>query len=90
MGLTGWLSAHPWITYFLIYVLLVFIYNKVFRMQKLPILKELIIYLLMAFGSFILLIFQIDKLPIVYSLFVAVVLILLVRIRDILSKRKRS
>lgn len=89
MGLTGWLALHPWITYFLIYVLLVFIYNKVFRMQKLPILKELVIYLLMAFGSFILLIFQIDKLPIVYSLFAAVVLILLVRVRDMISKRKR-
>lgn len=90
MGVTEWLSVHPWITYLLIYVLLGFIYNKVFRIRKLPILKELVIYLLLGVGAFILLIFQIDKLPIVFSLGLATVLIVAVRIRDAFAKMKRN
>lgn len=77
-----WLVDHPWITYILIYVFLVYIYNKVFRIRKLPLLKDAIIYLTIAVGAFILLLFQLDlELPIVVSLGVAVALMLIVRIR---------
>ncbi|GJM72430.1 hypothetical protein HMSSN036_46460 [Paenibacillus macerans] len=78
----AWFAQHPVISYLLILVLIIFVYNKVFRaQQKLPLWKEAILYLLMAIGSFLLLIFQIDKLPIIQCLLVAVALMLMVRIR---------
>lgn len=84
-----WLFDHPWITYILIFVFLVYIYNKVFRMRKLPLLKDLVIYLTIAVGAFILLLFQLDlELPIVISLGVAVALMLTVRIRYWMIERE--
>ncbi|TMV46700.1 hypothetical protein FE783_25685 [Paenibacillus mesophilus] len=77
-----WLENHPLITYILIFVFLVYVYNKVFRMRKLPLLKDIVIYLTMAVGAGILWLFQLDlQLPIVISLGVAVALMLTVRIR---------
>lgn len=84
---TDALGIYNWIYYVLIYILLIFIYNKVFRTRKLPILKSAIVYILIAIGSFMLLVFQIDAgLPIVYSLGVAVLLMLIVRIRYMIEK----
>ncbi len=86
----AWFAQNPVISYILIYVLVIFVYNKVFRtQQKLPLLKEIILYLLMAIGSFLLLIFQIDKLPIIQCLLVAVVLMLMVRIRYFVEGRRK-
>ncbi|MEF3305504.1 YlaH-like family protein [Paenibacillus sp. GYB003] len=77
-----WLFDHPVVTYILILVFLIYIYNKVFRMRKLPLLKDAVIYLTIAVGAFILLLFQLDlELPIVISLGVAVALMLTVRVR---------
>lgn len=85
----NWFANNPIISYILIFVLVIFVYNKVFRTgQKLPLLKEIILYLLMAVGSFLLLIFQIDKLPIIQCLLVAVVLMLMVRIRYFVEGRR--
>lgn len=85
----AWLAQHPVISYVLIFLLVVFVYNKVFRaQQKLPLWKEIILYLLMALGSFMLLIFQIDKLPIIQCLLVAVILMLMVRIRYFVEGRR--
>lgn len=85
----AWFAQNPIISYFLIFVLVIFVYNKVFRtQQKLPLLKEIILYLLMALGSFLLLIFQIDKLPIIQCLLVAVALMLMVRIRYFVEGRR--
>lgn len=85
----AWFAQNPVISYILIFVLVIFVYNKVFRtQQKLPLLKEIILYLLMAIGSFLLLIFQIDKLPIIQCLLVAVVLMLMVRIRYFVEGRR--
>ncbi|MBW4840613.1 MAG: YlaH-like family protein [Paenibacillaceae bacterium] len=87
----SWFAEHPVISYVLIFVLIVFVYNKVFRaQQKLPLFKEIILYLLMALGSFLLLIFQIDKLPIIQCLLVAVVLMLMVRIRYFVEGRRNK
>ncbi|MBN3525937.1 YlaH-like family protein [Paenibacillus apiarius] len=85
-----WLASHPYVSYLLIFVFIVYIFNKVFRVQKLPILKEIIIYLFMALGAFVLLIFQIDKLPIVQCLFVAVALMFMVRIRYFVEARRKK
>lgn len=87
----AWFASHPIISYVLIFVLIIYVYNKVFRaQQKLPLFKEIILYLLMAMGSFLLLIFQIDKLPIIQCLLVAVVLMLMVRIRYFVEGRRNK
>lgn len=84
-----WLQQYPLITFILIYVLLTYVYNKVFRTRKLPLLKDAIVYLLIGFGAFILLLFQHDLgLPIVQCLMVAVGLMLIVRIRYWIDERK--
>ncbi|WP_248926631.1 YlaH-like family protein [Paenibacillus hamazuiensis] len=77
-----WFGEHPWITFILIYVLVTYVYNKVFRTRKLPLLKDLIVYIMLGVGSLLLLVFQIDaRLPIIPSLAVAVAMMLIVRIR---------
>lgn len=84
-----WLFEHVWITYAIIYVLVTYVYNKVFRVRKLPLLKDAIVYLLIAAGTFILLIFQMFGLPIVLCLLVAVSLMFLVRIRYWVEARQK-
>ncbi|MFK7693416.1 YlaH-like family protein [Paenibacillus sp. HJGM_3] len=86
----AWLAEHLWITYILIYVFLVYIYNKVFRTRRLPILKAAIVYLLMAVGALILLMFQVDlDLPILLCLLVAVALMFMVRVRYWVEARQK-
>ncbi|HEX7056966.1 MAG TPA: YlaH-like family protein [Bacilli bacterium] len=85
-SLNAWLLYHPWVTYILIFVCLVYIYNKVFRVRKLPLLKEFIVYALLALGSFMLLIFS-TKLPVVYSLLSIIAAMLLLRVRNFFTNR---
>lgn len=85
------LSLPNWAVWIIIFLFVVYIYNKVFRARKLPLLKDLVVYVLMLFGSFVLLIFQADAgLPIVYSLGVAVLMMLIVRIRVWLEGRTKK
>lgn len=79
--MTEWFRAHPFITYLIILVLITYVYNKVFKTRRLPILKEAIVYLMLALGAGMLLLFQLGALPIVMCLAVAVGLMFLVRIR---------
>lgn len=85
--MTEWFRAHPFITWILIFVLITYVYNKVFRVRKLPILKDAIIYLMLALGSGMLLFFQLAGLPIVASLSVAVALMFMVKIRYFVQER---
>lgn len=76
------IQVYHWLMWLIIFVFTTYIFNKVFRSGKLPVLKALLVYALLAFGGFMLLIFEVDaNLPIIYSLFVAVSLIVIVRIR---------
>lgn len=87
----AWLAEHLWITYILIYILLVYIYNKVFRTRRLPILKAAVVYILMGVGALILLMFQVDlDLPILLCLLVAVALMFMVRIRYWVERRQKK
>jgi hypothetical protein len=87
--LQNWLSEHMLVSYFLILGFTIYIFNKVFRaQQRLPILKEILVYLLIAFGSFILTILQVDKLPIIQCMAVAVVMMLMLRGRQLYDKWK--
>ncbi|GIP39648.1 hypothetical protein J31TS4_29280 [Paenibacillus sp. J31TS4] len=88
-AILDWLSAHPIVTLVLIYVFLVYIYNKVFKVRRLPILKEILIYFLILIGAFLLTTFQVFmQLPIVPSLSIAVLLMLMVRIRYFVEARQ--
>lgn len=81
--MTQWLTDHKWITFIIIYVCITYIYNKVFRVRRLPILKELIIYLMLGLGAAMLLFFQVvpPHIPIVPSMLVAIGLMMLVKVR---------
>lgn len=86
-----WLTEHMGIAYIIIFVLIAYVYNKVFRVRKLPLLKEALVYLLIALGSLMLLIFQIDaSLPIIQSLLIAVAMMALYRIRVWQLGRKKG
>ncbi|MCR8845770.1 MULTISPECIES: YlaH-like family protein [Paenibacillus] len=85
-----WFADHMLISYLLIFAFVAFIFNQVFRVQKLPLLKEIIIHIVMALGCLILLVLQIDKLPIIQCLFVAVVLMFMVRIRYFVEGRQKK
>jgi hypothetical protein len=86
----AWLYDHPLITYILIFILIAFVYNKVFRVKKLPVIKEIIVYLLMAVGALFMWLFQLDiGLPIVQCLLIAVSLMLIVRIRYWVTDREK-
>ncbi|QJC52526.1 hypothetical protein HGI30_13770 [Paenibacillus albicereus] len=83
-----WLSDHPLVSYILILASVIYIFNKVFRpQQRLPLLKEILVYLMMAIGSAVLLVFQIDKLPIIQCMAVAVAMMLLLRVRQFNDRR---
>lgn len=83
-----WLSHHPWLTYIMIYVLVAYIYNKVFRVRKLPVLKEALIYILIGLGCLLLLFFQVKvQLPIVLCMAVAVFLMFTLRVRMYVTNR---
>lgn len=86
----GFMAEHWW-KYILILAFLIYIYNKVFRARKLPLLKDAVIYVTMAVGAFVLLIFQTDAgLPILQSLAVAVVLMVIVRVRYAIAERRKK
>ena len=85
-----WFFDH-WIMYAIIFLLMVFVYNQIFRAGPLRLLKNLVLYALMAAGAFILLIFQVDaNLPIMECLAIAAVLIVIVRIRNWFAAKKDS
>ncbi|MDQ0900175.1 putative ferric reductase [Paenibacillus sp. V4I7] len=86
-ALNEWFGNHLYITYLLIFIFMSYVYNKVFRTRKLPVLKTAVIYVLLAIGSVMLLVFQIVGLPIVLCLAVAISLMFLVRIRYFIEKR---
>ncbi|RXZ77134.1 hypothetical protein EBB07_33190 [Paenibacillaceae bacterium] len=84
-----WFSNHPLVSYVIILGCTIYIFNKVFRVQKrMPLLKEIVVHLLMAFGAFVMTILQIDKLPIIQCLLVAVAMMMLLRGRQLYDKWK--
>lgn len=88
--MNAWMTEHMGITYLLIVVFVTIIYYKVFRVRRLPILKEIVVYALIFIGSFLLLIFQIDaNLPILQSLMIAVAMMVAYRLRKAYLNRKQ-
>lgn len=91
-ALNEWFLKHPFITFFIIFAFVSFVYNKVFRVQqKLSIGKTILVYLIIAIGSVMLLFFQtLGRLPIILCLAVAIFLMLLVRIRYFIEGRAKK
>lgn len=86
-----WLAEHIWISYLLIVGFTIYIFNAVFRpVKRLPILKEIAVYITILIGSFVLLILQIDKLPIIQCMAVAVALMLILRLRQLYDRRRKG
>lgn len=84
-----WLADHPLVSYLLIVGFTIYIFNSVFRpVRRLPILKEIVVYISILLGSLVLLVLQIDKLPIIQCMAVAVVLMLIVRLRQLYDKMR--
>lgn len=85
-----WFHDNPLIAYLIILACTIYIFNAVFRPGRLPLLKEVIVYVMMALGSLVLLVLQIDKLPIIQCMAVAVVMMLMLRLRQLYDKRRGS
>jgi hypothetical protein len=83
-----WFHDHPFMAYVLILAFTIYIFNAVFRMGRLPILKEILVYVMMALGCLILLVMQLDKLPIIQCMGVAVIMMLMLRLRQLYDKRR--
>jgi|HigsolmetaAR203D_1030402.scaffolds.fasta_scaffold00768_9 CHASE2 domain-containing sensor protein len=86
-----WLAEHMLISYLLIVGFTILIFNSVFRpVKRLPILKEIAVYVTIAVGSLILLILQVDKLPIIQCMAVAVALMLILRLRQLYDRWRKG
>jgi cobalamin biosynthesis protein CobD/CbiB len=85
-----WLSEHWLVSYLLILACTMYIFNKVFRttQKRMPILKEILVHLVMVIGCLVLLVLQIDKLPILQCMAVAVFMMMLLRGRQLYDKLK--
>lgn len=88
--MTEWFRGHPFLTFAVLYFGLAFVYVKVFRERKLPVLKEAVIYLLMAVGAMILWLMQLDlRMPVVQCMLAALSLMAVVRLRIVYLERSR-
>lgn len=81
-----WFHDNPIVSYVLIFAFTLYIFNAVFRMGRLPILKEIIVHIVMAIGCLVLLLLQLDKLPIIQCMAVAVIMMLMLRGRQMYDK----
>jgi hypothetical protein len=83
-----WFHDHSVISYLLIVAFTLYIFNAVFRTGKLPILKEIFVHVFLALGCLILLLLQLDKMPIIQCMSVAVGMMALLRMRQFYDRRK--
>lgn len=88
--MTEWFRDHPAITFLLIFVMVAYVYHKVFATRRLPVLKLIVVYLAMAVGCYVLLIFQMFGLPIVLCIAVALFLMLLTGVRAFVERQRRE
>ncbi|WP_044642447.1 YlaH-like family protein [Risungbinella massiliensis] len=90
-SMMDWLQSLPfWVVYIVILVLTAVIYQTAFA-RPLPLLKQAIVYVFLALGCFLLVIFHLMELPIIPALFITVVLIVGTRARlSYLRKKEQS
>lgn len=85
-----WLDQLPtWVVYLIILGLTGVIYQTAFA-RPLPLLKNVVVYLALAIGCYLLLIFKILGFPMIQSLFITVILIVVTRIRLSMTRKKQK
>lgn len=84
-----WLRTQPLISYLIILMMTATVYKVAFAI-KLPILKSLLIYLMLALGCAMLWIMFLLRFPIIQILFITLVMIALARIRMWMGERKKE
>lgn len=83
-----WFHDHPVISYAVILLLTVYIFNTVFRPGRLPLWKEVVLHLFMAAGAWLLWLLQHDRLPIIACMGGAAIMVAIVRIRQRWARRR--
>lgn len=78
-----------WITYVIILIMTAIIFKVAFA-RRLPILKTMIIYIVLAAGCYLFTIMHIFRFPVMPALAITLVLIVVARVRMALSDRERS
>lgn len=84
-----WFADHYIVVWLLIFVMISFIYKKVFQPGKITISKALVVYGVLAISSFFLALFQADF-PILQCMAIAIGLMLLVKVRYFFEKKQQK
>lgn len=88
-AINEWLHQSFWGAYGVILVLTAIVYKVVFA-RPLPVLKQLIVYLALVAGCFLLLLFHLLGFPIIPILIGTVILMIVARIRMMMTARQNS
>lgn len=90
MAILEWIYGLPfWGLYAVIVLMTAIIYQTAFA-RTLPLLKQIIVYIFLAIGCFLLEIFHYMGLPIIPALLITVVLIIVTRVRLSLLRKKNQ
>jgi hypothetical protein len=85
-----WISqVPPWSLYFIILLLSVAIYKVAFA-RKLPPLKALVVYFVLAIGCVLFWVMQLAQFPMIQALLITVVIIVVTRVRLWYSKKQEN
>lgn len=84
-----WLRSQPLISYLIILIMTAIVYKVAFA-RKLPILKTLLVYLVLAVGCVMLWVMFILRFPIIQILGITLLMIVLARIRMWMGNRKKE
>lgn len=86
-NISAWLLNHLGVAYALIVLLTAVIYKTAFDF-RLPILKKILVYLLLAIGCLLLTLFHLLRFPIIPVLTITVILIAVTKLRLSYSKKE--
>lgn len=80
---------HFWITYFVILMMTAIIFKVAFA-RRLPILKTIVVYAVLAIGCYFFTIMHILRFPVMPALAITLVIIAVARLRMVVSDRNHS
>lgn len=88
-AIDAWSLNHLGYTYLVIFVLSAFIYHQAFS-RKLPILKNVLVYLVLAVGCLLLTFMQMLRFPIILIMVLTVIMVVVTKWRVWVSKAKET
>lgn len=80
---------HFWLTYALVLIMTAIIYKVAFA-RRLPILKTALIYIFLAAGCYFMTVMHILRFPVIPALAITLIVIVVARVRMIISDRNRA